>query len=232
MVGRTEELAVLADLLGATGTRIVCLHGIAGMGKSALVGGFAESARGLGATVIALDCRAVEPTERGILRATAEAADSAALFEHLRSLAPPVVIVLDHYEVFRLMDTWLRQVLVPGLPPGAGLLLAGRERPVAGWFALDGVRTLPLGPLADADACTMLELRGVPAHEAPRLNRIARGHPLALTLASAGSRSTPSSGSRKQPSRVSSRSSRGCTSRTSTIRWHGARSRRHRSCAA
>ena len=26
----------------------------------------------------------------------------------------PVVIALDHYEVFRLMDTWLRQVLAPG----------------------------------------------------------------------------------------------------------------------
>ena len=59
------------------------------------------------------------------------------------------------------MDTWLRQVLVPSLPASVSLVLAGRERPVAGWFALDGFRSLPVHPLNDADACSLLERLGV-----------------------------------------------------------------------
>ena len=70
------------------------------------------------------------------------------------------MLALDHYEVFRLMDTWLRRVLVPALPAGAHLVLAGRERPVAGWLALEGFRNMPLGPLDEADARLMIERRG------------------------------------------------------------------------
>ena len=99
---------------------------------------------------------------------------------------PPVVLAFDHYELFRLMDTWLRQVLVPLLPPTASVLLAGRERPVGAWFALDAFRTLPLGPLDDTAALALLEQLGSRPGDAARLNRIARGHPLALMLASAG----------------------------------------------
>ena len=59
--------------------------------------------------------------------------------------------------------------------------------PVAGWFSLpSGFRSVPLGPLRDEDALHLLEDLGVASGEATRLNRIARGHPLALTLAVAG----------------------------------------------
>jgi hypothetical protein len=157
------------------------------MGKSELLAEFGRRARTSGATVVALDCRMVEPTERGFLAAVG--------FDDVESLAAsldrPTVLTLDHYEVFRLMDTWLRQVLVPALPDGASLVMSGRERPVAGWFTLDGFQTLPLGPLEQEDAIAMLEHGGVAWTEAPRLNRIARGHPLALTLASAGAAEHP-----------------------------------------
>ena len=109
----------------------------------------------------------------------------------MQAIPGSVVLVLDHYEVFRLMDTWLRQVLVPALPVTVGLVLAGRERPVAGWFRVERFHGLPLGPLHESDACSLLERRGVPVGEARRLNRIARGHPLALTLASAGAAEHP-----------------------------------------
>ena len=58
--------------------------------------------------------------------------------------------------------------------------------PLGAWFALERFRTLPLGPLEDADALSVLEHHGIRAGDAARLNRIARGHPLALMLASAG----------------------------------------------
>jgi hypothetical protein len=181
-LGRQAELGALLELAQGGPTRVGSLHGIAGIGKSELLTAFADRAREGGATVLALDCRMVEPTERGFLDAAGiDDAESLA-----NRLDRPGVLTLDHYEVFRLMDTWLRQVLVPALPEGVSLVISGRERPVAGWFALEGFRTLPLGPLEDADAEALLEHGGVSPDEAQRLNRIARGHPLALTLASAG----------------------------------------------
>jgi Transcriptional regulatory protein, C terminal/AAA ATPase domain len=185
-VGREAELQVLAELLRDGRTRVACVHGIAGIGKSELLGVFLERARDAEATVLQLDCRAVEPTERGFLDAAGPFHDVDAMAKHLTNLGDPLVLALDHYEVFRLMDTWLRQVLVAALPAGASLVLAGREPPVAAWFGLDGFQTVTVAPLEEAEACALLEARGVPASEAPSLNRIARGHPLALTLVSAG----------------------------------------------
>jgi hypothetical protein len=185
-LGRAAELGALSELVHGGDGCVACLHGVAGMGKSALLRAFVERAAIAGTTVLQLDCRAVEPTERGFLYAAGGFDDVTSLAQHLRLLPPPVVLALDHYEVFRLMDTWLRQVLVPSLPERVSLLLVGRERPVAGWFGLGQFRTLPLGPLDEADARALLESRGVRSGDAARLNRIARGHPLALTLGSAG----------------------------------------------
>ncbi len=191
-VGREAELSVLAEQVRAG--EVFYLHGIAGVGKSTLLATFLGDARAAGSTVRALDCRTVEPTERGFLRAAGGFTEVSALVDHLRALARPVILALDHYEVFRLMDAWLRTVLVPSLASHVGVILAGRERPVAGWFALSGFRSVTLGPLSEADACLLLERRGVKGSEAPRLNRIARGHPLALTLASAGVSEQPALG--------------------------------------
>ena len=178
-------MRALDDLLRGQ-TRIVHLHGIAGIGKTALVHTFVEHAQQAGATVVELDCRAVEPTVRGLREAIVAGADDERLADHFGRLLAPVVLVLDHYELFRLMDTWLRQVLLPELSPDVSLLLAGRERPVAAWFPVPGFRSLPLGPLHDAEARTLLGRLGVADHDVARLNRIARGHPLALILAAAG----------------------------------------------
>ena len=70
--------------------------------------------------LLTLDCRAVEPTERGFLRSIGDFDDVVSLQGHLHAIVAPFVVVLDHYEVFRLMDTWLRQVFVPGLPSDGG----------------------------------------------------------------------------------------------------------------
>jgi hypothetical protein len=171
IVGRELELERLHEPV-----RVAFVHGIPGIGKSALLDAFLADRPG----VVRLDCRSIEPTERGFLSA----------------LGPsmPESLALDHYEVFRLMDTWLRQVFVPALPEGTRIVLAGREPPVASWFAVEGFRSLPLGPLSDADALLLLDRREIRAADAPRLNAIARGHPLALMLASAGAAEHPELG--------------------------------------
>jgi hypothetical protein len=185
LAGREAQLRALAESVEGP-TRVVWVHGIAGVGKSALLGGFLDRQRAAGARVVELDCRSVEPTERGFLHGAGAFGTLEELVEHVGDAPAPVVVTLDHYEVFRLMDTWLRQVLLPALPTGVTLVIAGRGRPVAAWLAVEDFRNLPLGALDDAAARLMLEHRGVRATEAIRLNRIARGHPLALILACAG----------------------------------------------
>ena len=69
LVGRDDEMDVLRRLLGEDGPLVVFVHGIAGIGKSALVEAFGVEARAAGATVLRLDCRSIEPTERGFLAA-------------------------------------------------------------------------------------------------------------------------------------------------------------------
>ena len=187
-VGREGELATLMEVSGGEAARVLYLHGIAGIGKSALLAVFLERLRATGASVVYLDCRTVEPTERGWLAAAGQVDSVDALLRRLGELPQPVVLALDHYELYRLMDTWLRRVLVPSLPPGGQLVLSGREPPVAGWFAdLGGeFRSLPLGPLGDDGARELLGVHGARAADVARLSRIARGHPLALMLAAAG----------------------------------------------
>jgi len=43
------------------------------------------------------------------------------------------VLALDNYEVFRLMDTWMRQVFMPALGDNVRLLLVSREPPSSAW---------------------------------------------------------------------------------------------------
>jgi hypothetical protein len=181
LVGREEELAALERILESGACAVVCVHGIPGIGKSALLVELLERLTAAGVAVVRLDSRAIEPTERGLFAALGT--EDVASLRRSRG-GTPTVIALDHYEVFRLMDTWLRQTLVPALWPEARLMLVGREAPVAAWFsAPGGFRSISLGSLLEDDAARLLEARGVPAAEARRINRIAHGHPLALTLA-------------------------------------------------
>src|SRR5262245_16586652 len=112
LIGRDRERALLLD----PGAPVVFVHGIAGVGKTALLRAFANDARARGADVLVLDCRAIEPTERGFRAALGD--------------AMPDVLVLDTYERLRLLDAWLRRDFAPALPERTRLVLAGRDAPV------------------------------------------------------------------------------------------------------
>lgn len=192
LVGREQELdALLAAADPASPTSVVHLHGIPGIGKSHLLAAFAGQLDET-ATAVALDCRTIEPTERGLIGALATAGavphtDDVA--DLLASLAPDAVVLLDNYETFRLMDTWLRQELAPRLAHRQRLVISGREAPVAAWFTAPelagAVRDIPLGPLETDAALTLLAGLGLEGERARALAGIAHGHPLALRLGSA-----------------------------------------------
>ncbi len=190
LVGRENEMDVLRRLLGEDGPLVVFVHGIAGIGKSALVDAFGGEARAVGATVLRLDCRAIEPTERGFLTALqaktgGQLSSAEAAAARLDGLGDRVVLVLDTYELARLLDPWLRQAFVPALSDGIRLVLSGREPPMTGWpSTLGGLfRGLPLENLDRAAAEDLLKQVGVDDGDADRIYRLARGHPLSLRLA-------------------------------------------------
>src|SRR5918995_3827117 len=70
--GRDAERGRLLALVTGERPLFACVHGIAGIGKSALLRAFACDARERGARVLAFDCGAFEPTERGFLEALGE----------------------------------------------------------------------------------------------------------------------------------------------------------------
>ena len=191
-VGRKGEKASLLRVLEENGPLVVFLHGIAGIGKSSLLEAFSTEARVKGAAVVRLDCRSTEPTERGFIHELGAAtgsetrtADEAA--QRLGRLGQKIVLALDTYELFRVMDTWLRRVFIPTLPDNVRVVLSGREAPVSAWLTSsewEGLfRSIPLGPLRDEDALELLSFNGVKGEHAQRINRLAHGHPLALRLA-------------------------------------------------
>ena len=193
-VGRAAELNALHCILERDQPVVVHVHGIGGIGKSSLLEAFAEVARASNAVVVRLDCRSIEPTERGFLHVLdaaigGEAATLEEAAERLGSLGKCVVLALDTYEVFRLMDTWLRRVFIPALPDRVRVVLCGREPPVAAWVVDPGwqdfFHSIRLESLSEYEAFDLLALVGVEAEAAHRLNRFAHGHPLALKLAAA-----------------------------------------------
>jgi hypothetical protein len=191
-VGRKDEKAALLDVLSDKGPIVVFVHGIAGIGKSSLMGAFSIDARGHGATVITLDCRTIEPTERGFTRELGNAIGNDGrttneITERLGHLGQRVILILDTYELFRMMDTWLRMVFIPELPDNVRVVLSGREAPVSAWITSpqwQGLfRSISLGPLKSQDALDLLSNLGIKGEIAGRINRLAEGHPLALRLA-------------------------------------------------
>jgi transcriptional regulator len=192
IVGRTREVTHLCDLFSKKVPLVVHLHGIAGIGKSTLLDAFAGLASKRNIKVIRFDCRLIEPTERGFLHelGTLLGIDSDSLNKlsgRLGKLNRRVVMVLDHYEVFRLLDTWLRQIFVPALGDNVRVLLAGREPPSTAWTIAREWQGLfhsrMLAPLTPADSTQFLLQAGVSKKDSVYINRLARGHPLALKIA-------------------------------------------------
>jgi hypothetical protein len=188
LVGRDRERAQLAALLDDGAPPVAIVHGLPGVGKSALLRAFAVDARERGARVLWLDGAAMEPTPHGFLEAfgvaaAVKVADVTEVAEVLAAAAPAIV-VLDAAERLRLIDGWLRLVLLPTLRVGATVVLAMRDLPGV-WRQDLGplLRTLPLGNLAAADAAEVLRRAGLDGPVAAAAQRLAHGHPLSLTLA-------------------------------------------------
>lgn len=202
-VGRERELSVLRGAVEAPEPpfAVAFIHGPGGIGKSWLLQATLSSA-GRQAQSLIMDCRDIEPTPKGFLSALGATLgmrdpepDLGQVVSRLGEATQRTVLALDTYETFGLMDTWLRQVFVPDLPESVITIIAGREAPSPAWLTTPGWQGLfheiELRDLRDTDARQMLTSRGLTESQAERVNRFARGHPLALELAAAALRTQP-----------------------------------------
>jgi DNA-binding CsgD family transcriptional regulator len=205
-VGRRVELGFLRDAIAGDELpfHVAFVHGPGGIGKSRLVQALLASldpdTRG-----VHLDCRNLEPTPRGFQTGMARALgfspeDSSLdlVAEWLTRDARRTVVALDTYEVFGLLDAWLRTTFLPMLPASVVTVIAGRERPHASWRTAPGwaglVEDIALSALNHSDAMQMLRARGLSELQAARANSFARGHPLALELVAAAFQDEPETG--------------------------------------
>ncbi|MGD9991473.1 ATP-binding protein [Pseudonocardia sp.] len=178
-VGRKRELELFRHAVelpaGAEPPfAVLHVHGPGGIGKSALLRMYGDLARAAGATVVRVDGRDT-PDPHAIRDAALTPADGR------------LVLLVDAYELLGPLDGWVREELVPALPGDALTVLAGREPPSRGWLDDPAWRALSrvvgLGTLDAAEAADLLAAAELPTEVHTEVLTLARGHPLALTVA-------------------------------------------------
>lgn len=176
-VGRKEELAAFDEML-CSGGRVLFVHGPGGVGKSALLGRFAQRAAEADRNVLMLDGRMLEESPAAfVAEARSMLADQGA------------VLLIDSFERIHSLECWLCERFLPALPVGALVVVAGRIPPDVAWQAdpgwADMLQVIGLGDLEPMDAAALLDSRGVASELRDPLLVFAGGHPLALSLGAA-----------------------------------------------
>jgi hypothetical protein len=189
-VGRDDELRFLTKLTAGSLPSLTFISGIGGIGKSRLLEAFVSRLRADGTTSVLIDCAYIEPTEQGFIRELKSAVGGEFVTcdeaSHRLAQLGNVVLAFDDIDSIRLLDTWLRRTFVPAMPVNVHIIFSGRTPPISAWIQMPwrgSLHMIELRPLCEADALSLLARSNVAADRAARVNRIARGHPLALTLA-------------------------------------------------
>ncbi len=202
-VGREKELSLLQSAIKANELPFIVayIHGIGGIGKTRLLQA-ALSNLDPEITSIKLDCREIEPTQKGFLEALGKSLNSresnievSTVISKLAKLGRRTVLALDTYETFGLMDTWLRQEFIPELADSVFIIINSRQKPNGAWLTTPGweslFREISLEELSEDESHEMLRLRGLKKSQMRGVNKFARGYPLALELASSAIRNQP-----------------------------------------
>jgi hypothetical protein len=157
---------------------VVIVHGPGGIGKSALLREVVRRGTGAGFSPWLIDARELAPVPGELETILAGA----------RGEERPLIL-FDTYERMSALGGFLRKSVLPALPEGAIVVLAGRDAPEAEWFHGGWehlVRTIALGPLDGVEGRELVASYGVDdGPPAASLLRWAEGSPLGLVLGAA-----------------------------------------------
>jgi hypothetical protein len=192
LVGRSAELERLEAFVLGDERLVMHIQGIPGVGKTHLLNALAANLGANGVFVVRIDARWCEPSPAVLCRAickkigASESEDAAVVATSLSGSSKRTLLVLDSYESFRLLDSWLRQVFLPSLGDSVRTILSSREPPRPTWRIAPAWRglfdSMVLKTFSPEVALEYLTSEGVPQESARELNRVACGHPLALSL--------------------------------------------------
>lgn len=184
--GRHDVLPIVDGALAGTGSTVLLVHGVGGIGKSALLREIARRATDLRRPVHVIDGRTSTSDLVDIEHRLEEA------FEQ-----PAPVILLDALEHAPSLERAMREHVVPRLAAGAVVVLAGRDRPETAWLG-EGwehvARIVELRSLHADEITQLLAHHGV--RDAARVEAItdwSRGLPLAVTVAATAEATDPRS---------------------------------------
>jgi hypothetical protein len=139
LAGRRAELERLEVFALGNEPLVMHIQGIPGIGKTHLLNALAASIGAKHVFIVRMDARWCEPSPAALCRAicreigVSESEDSAVVATSLSDRANRTLLVLDSYESFRLLDSWLRQVFLPSLGDSVRTILASREPPRPAW---------------------------------------------------------------------------------------------------
>jgi hypothetical protein len=192
LAGRRSELERLEVFALGDEPLVMHLQGIPGVGKTQLLNALAASISRKGVFAVRIDARWCEPSPAALCRAISkeigapESEDAAVAATGLSDGAKRTLLVLDSYESFRLLDSWLRQIFLPSLGDSVRTVLSSREPARPAWRLAPAWRglfdSMVLETFSAEVALEYLSSEGVPEGSARELNRVARGHPMALSL--------------------------------------------------
>jgi hypothetical protein len=176
--GRDQELERLDGYLAVPPPRVLYLYGPGGVGKTLLLQHWLHSHNVKQPRLYWLNAKSVA-CEAGAIRKA---------FDHL-SLAPAArnLVVLDDFQHWAPLETWLRNDILSALPEKTHLVIASREQPSLDWVRDSGwegiTDFLCLEPLDEAACLALLQRLQVSGDQHRKLLRLGAGNPLGLTLA-------------------------------------------------
>ncbi|NJP31937.1 ATP-binding protein [Micromonospora thermarum] len=171
LIGRRAELDLFRSALtaGAGARTIHFVHGPGGIGKSALLRGFAEVARQAQRPVLEIDGRTA-PCTPAAFSVVAGVGD------------PSTVLLLDSFERCHRLEDWFWENFLPRLPARTVLAVASRTPPDPRWSLDPGwsrlLNVITLGELEPESAVEVLR-----AHGSPDSRAAGTGNPFLLTTA-------------------------------------------------